>query len=61
MNSIGIQPADVVIEPDVTGIDLSEFSRTSELAAIGEEAVQEDISRIKSLLAQIDGQLFPFH
>jgi hypothetical protein len=26
MNSIGVQPADVVIEPDVAGFGLSEFS-----------------------------------
>jgi NTE family protein len=61
MNSVGVQPADVVIEPDVTGIDLSEFSRTGELAAIGEEAAQGIIPKIKSLLAQVDGQLFPGH
>jgi len=59
MNSVGIQPADVVIEPEVAGIDLSEFSRTNELAASGEEAVPEALPTIRSLLAQLDGKLFP--
>jgi predicted acylesterase/phospholipase RssA len=59
MHSFGVQPADVVIEPDATGVDLSEFSRTRELATIGEEAVLEVMPKIKSLLAQLDGQLFP--
>jgi predicted acylesterase/phospholipase RssA len=61
MHSFGVQPADVVIEPDATGIDLSEFSRTRELAAIGEEAALKVIPEIKPLLAQLDGQLFPGH
>lgn len=61
MHSFGVQPADVVIEPDVTGIDLSEFSRTNELAAIGEKATLEAIPKIKSLLSQLDDQLFPGH
>jgi predicted acylesterase/phospholipase RssA len=59
MNSVGVRPADVVIEPAVAGVDLSEFSRTRELAALGEEAAVEVIPKIKSLLAQLDDQLFP--
>jgi len=59
MNSVGIQPADVVIEPDVSDVQLSEFSRTKELGAIGEEATLQVIPKTKSLLAQLDAQLFP--
>src|SRR4029077_13053494 len=33
LNAFGVQPADVVIEPDVTAIDPSEFMRAKELAA----------------------------
>ena len=61
MNSVGVRPADIVIEPAVAGVDLSEFSRTRELAALGEEAAVEVIPKIKSLLAQLDDQLFPDH
>ena len=38
LNAIGVQPADVVIEPDVTGFDLTEFMRAKELAAIANRA-----------------------
>ena len=59
MHSFGVHPADIVIEPNVTGIDLSEFSRTNELAAIGNKAAVIAIPKIKSLLSHLDEQLFP--
>jgi len=54
-----LQPADVVIEPDVTGFDLAAFTRTDELAAIGEQTTKEAISQIKTLLNRLDSKLFP--
>ena len=50
VNAIGVQPADFVIEPDVSGFELTEFSRTDELAAIGEQATRNAIPQIKQLL-----------
>lgn len=58
LNAHGVQPADVVIEPDVTGIDLAEFMRAEELAAIGEAATLEQIPKIRQLLTRLDPQLF---
>ena len=58
LNAFGVQPADVVIEPDVTGFDLTEFMRAKELAAIGEAAALEQIPKIRQLLARLDPQLF---
>jgi predicted acylesterase/phospholipase RssA/CRP-like cAMP-binding protein len=58
LNAIGVQPADVVIEPDVTGFDLTEFMRAKELAAIGEAAAVEQVPKIRQLLARLDPQLF---
>lgn len=58
LNAIGIQPADVVIEPDVTGFDLTDFMCAKELAAIGEAAALEQVPKIKHLLARLDPQLF---
>ena len=58
LNAFGVQPADVVIEPDVTGFDLTEFMRAKELAAIGEAAALEQIPKIQQLLARLDPQLF---
>ena len=50
LNAFGVQPADVVIEPDVTGIDPSEFMRAKELAVIGEAAALEQIPKIRSAI-----------
>lgn len=59
VNAIGVQPADLVIEPDVTGFELTEFTRTDELAAIGEQTTKESIPEIKNLLHRLDRELFP--
>ena len=59
MNSVGVQPADVVIEPDVTTVEIADFEKTKELAAIGEQAAIEAMPKIKSGLRQLDAQLFP--
>ena len=59
MNSFGVQPADVVIEPDVTDFDLTSFGRTNELAAIGEQATLDALPGIKELLGKLDKELFP--
>jgi NTE family protein len=59
LNAIGVQPADVVIEPDVTGFEMTEFMRAKELAAVGETFALEQIPKIRQLLARLDPQLFP--
>ncbi|OAI41353.1 hypothetical protein AYO40_03285 [Planctomycetaceae bacterium SCGC AG-212-D15] len=58
LNALGVRPADVVIEPDVTGFDLTEFMRAKELAAIGEAAALEQVPKIRQLLSRLDPQLF---
>ena len=58
LNAIGVQPADVVIAPDVTGFELTEFMKAKELAAIGEAAALEQIPKIRHLLTRLDPQLF---
>jgi NTE family protein len=61
LNAFGVQPADVVIEPDVTGVDSAEFMRAKELAAIGEAAALEQVPKLHRLLNRLDPQLFkPF-
>jgi hypothetical protein len=54
LNAIGVHPADVVIEPDVTGFDLTEFARAKEFAAVGEAAALEQIPKIRQLLARLE-------
>jgi len=58
LNAIGIQPAEVVIEPEVVDFDLSEFMRAKELFAVGEQAALVQIPKIKQLLARLDARLF---
>ena len=58
MNSVGVQPADLVIELDVTKFDLTEFTRTAELAAIGVETTERSMESIRTALADLDKELF---
>ncbi|MGI9327061.1 MAG: hypothetical protein ACR2PZ_17720, partial [Pseudomonadales bacterium] len=58
MNSIGVQPADIVIEPDVRQFELTEFNRTDELAAEGRKSTVELVAKIKELLSQLDNKMF---
>src|SRR5262245_23058834 len=57
LNRFGVQPAEVVIAPDVADIDLSEFMRARELAEIGEQAARIQMPKIKELLARLDARL----
>ena len=58
LNAVGVQPAEVVIEPEVINFDLSEFMRAKELAAVGEQAALVQMPKIKQLLARLDEGLF---
>jgi NTE family protein len=58
INAMGVQPADFVIEPDATAFELTAFTRTDELANVGEKATIEAIPKIKQLLANLDSKLF---
>lgn len=58
MNSVGVRPADIMVEPDMTGFDATEFVRTKELAAVGEAAALAQIPKIRQLLCRLDPQLF---
>ena len=59
LNAQGVQPADVVIETDVRGFDLTAFTRAKEMAAIGRAAGLDAVPRVRHLLARLDPQLFP--
>jgi NTE family protein len=58
MNSVGVAPADFVIQPDVTGFDITEFVRAEEMATIGAETARKAMPKLKELLATLDSQLF---
>jgi NTE family protein len=58
MNSVGIQPADFVIAPDVTSFDISEFTRADEMAVIGETTTNAAIAQLRKMLNKLDSKLF---
>jgi NTE family protein len=58
LNAQGVQPADVVIETDVRGFDLTAFTRAREMAAVGEAAGLDAIPRVRQLLTRLDPRLF---
>ena len=58
MNSVGVQPADFVIEPDVTEFDITEFMRTDEIAEVGAHSTEASMEKLKEMLEQVDSQLF---
>ena len=59
VNALGVEPADFVIEPNVTGFELSAFGRTDELAQVGESAALAAAPQILALLNRLDAGLFP--
>jgi NTE family protein len=58
MNSVGIEPADFVIAPDVTAFDISEFTRADEMAVIGEATANAGIAKLRKMLSKLDPKLF---
>ncbi len=58
MNSVGVQPADFVIAPDVTSFDVSEFTRADEMALVGETATSATVAQLRRMLSKLDSKLF---
>jgi NTE family protein len=58
MNSVGVQPADFVLAPDVTSFDISEFSRADEMARIGEATTDASVAELRKMLSRLDFKLF---
>ena len=58
MNSVGVQPADFVVAPDVTSFDISEFTRADEMARIGEATTNATVAKLRKMLSKLDPKLF---
>ena len=58
MNSVGVQPADFVLAPDVTSFDISEFTRADEMAQIGEATAKASVAKLRKMLSRLDCKLF---
>ena len=60
IRSLGTRAADLVIEPDVSSVELSDFQHASQIAKLGRAATEEVLPELKSLLNSADPDLFPF-
>jgi NTE family protein len=58
MNSVGVEPADFVVAPDVTSFDISEFTRADEMAVIGEATTSAIATKLRKMLSKLDSKLF---
>jgi predicted acylesterase/phospholipase RssA len=58
MNSVGVQPADFVVAPDVTSFDISEFTRADEMALIGQATTHGIAENLRKMLTKLDSKLF---
>ena len=50
--------ADLVVTPDVTSFDISEFTRGDEMARIGEITTNATVAKLSEMLNKLDPQLF---
>jgi NTE family protein len=58
MNSVGVAPADFVIQPDISEFKITEFTRADEMAEIGKATTRELIPKLRELLCSLDAPLF---
>ena len=59
MNSIGVQPADVRIEPDVSQFGMAEFTRAREMSLVGEQATLDKLPALQRLLDRLNARPRP--
>ena len=58
MSAVGARGADVIISPDVSMIEPTDFAKTPQMAEIGYRATIETLPRIRDILHKMDGDLF---
>jgi predicted acylesterase/phospholipase RssA len=54
LKTIDARSADLLIEPDTTSFDLADFTRTPELADVGDAAAEEAIPRLRDMLRDVE-------
>ena len=59
IRSLGTRSADLVIEPDVSKVELSDFQHASDIALQGRRAMEAALPQLKRLLHDADPELFP--
>jgi predicted acylesterase/phospholipase RssA/CRP-like cAMP-binding protein len=57
LNAIGARAVDLLIEPPTARFDFADFTRSAELAEVGEAAAEAAIPRLKAMLAELHTRL----
>jgi predicted acylesterase/phospholipase RssA/CRP-like cAMP-binding protein len=61
IRSIGGGAADLLIEPDVSHVQITDFKNAATIARLGRVAAEEAMPQIKQTLHAMDAQLFPMN
>ena len=59
IRAIGGSAADIVIEPDVSEVKLTDFKHADVTAKLGNDAAEEALPELRRILHEMDPQLFP--
>ncbi len=59
IRAIGGAAADIVIEPDVSTVELTDFKNADKIAKLGYTAAEEALPELQRVLHEMDPQLFP--
>ena len=59
IRAVGGGAADIVIEPDVSTVELTDFKNAAKIAELGYTATQAALPEIRRVLHEMDPQLFP--
>lgn len=59
IRSMGGRAADIVIEPDVSSVELTDFQHAAAIADIGRVAASESLPSLKTKLNELDPELYP--
>jgi predicted acylesterase/phospholipase RssA/CRP-like cAMP-binding protein len=59
IRAIGGAAADIVIEPDVSTVELTDFKNAAKIAKLGRKAAEEALPELRRVLHEMDPQLFP--
>ncbi len=59
IRAMGGSAADIVIEPDVSTVELTDFKNADKIARLGRTAAEEALPELKRILHEMDAPLFP--
>ena len=58
IRNLGGSAADIVIEPDVSAVKLTDFKNAKKIAKLGRDAAEEALPELKRILHEMDPQLY---